>query len=322
MSLSIANPFTQSWIQALTQAAEIPATRTIKSKLEWVDSISLNRSDVDRLAAAQELWNFAEAEGLGGLLQIVPTSQSTWVFDREDIFLYERNQQSLADLKASWNFEHWAQAIGLKPASFSLTAEVTSVDWMGLVRSEAVRLKQSLNTAAVIQTSTMHLPCTARWVNDAWSVQFDQLNWIVVNYEDPASVPRPPFNAIKEPLTWALKAANTSLVTKNSGPCAFTLRPAPWMDCVERLQPLHEMMVGNASSFNPWLAKLWNCVWPVIYREQNVLKGHADIDSIRSEMKACLSAQPRLTVWMFLFAKLVCQMQIGRGLGLCADFTD
>jgi hypothetical protein len=322
-SQPIANPFTQSWIQALTQAAEFPATRTIKAKLEWIDSISLNRPDVDRLAAAQELWDFAEAEGLGGLLQIVPTNQSTWVFDREDIFLYERSSDSLAELKAGWNFDKWTQAIGLQPTStFSLIAEVTSVDWMGLVRSEAVRLRQSLNTAAVTQTSTMHLPCTARWINNAWTVQFDQLDWIVVSYEDSPTMPHPALETLEQPLMQALAHADKAIAVKDAGPCSFSLRPAPWMGCVDRLQPLHNSLIENNHDFSPWLMKTWNCVWPVVYKEQNVLKGLADLDTIRREIKTCLEAQPRLTVWMFLFAKLVTQMQAGRGLGLCADFVD
>ncbi len=322
MSLSIANPFNQSWIQALTQAAEIPATRTIKSKLEWVDTLSLNRPDVDGLAAAKSLWDFAESEGLGGLLHILPTSQSTWVFDSEDVFLYERSQPELAELKTAWSFDHWTRAIGLQPTTYGLVAEVTSTDWMGLVRKEAVRLKQSLNTAAVTQASTMYLPCTARWSDNAWTVQFDQLDWIVVSYEDPVTVPHPSLEAIQATLTQSLHAANTTLVAKNAAACAFIMRPSPWMECAPALRPLHELMLDSASDFSPWLVKTWNCVWPVIYREQNVLKGQADIDYLRSELKACLSAQSRLTMWMFLFAKLVCQMQLGRGLGLCADFID
>jgi len=43
---------------------------------------------------------------------------------------------------------------------------------------------------------------------------------------------------------------------------------------------------------------------------------------LRRELKACLDAQPRLCMWMFLFAKLICQTQLSTGLGFCADFGD
>jgi hypothetical protein len=318
----ITNPFTQSWIQSLTQAAEIPATRTIKAKLEWVDAVCLNRPDVDRMAAAKELWSFAETEGLSGLLQIVPTNHSPWVFDREDIFIYERTPEGLAELKRAWSLEAWTQSLGIQPSKFALVAEVTSSDWMALVRSEAVRLKQTLNTAAVTQTSTMHLPCTGRWDGKSWAVQFDQLDWIYVNYEDPVTVTRPSYAEMETALIEALSFASTNVVAKSGPSSSYALRPAQWMNCSERLMPIHQLVMDNAGGFAPWIAKVWSCVWPVIYREQNVLKGQADLDVIRRDIKECLNAQPRLTVWMFMFAKLVCQSQLSRGLGFCADFVD
>lgn len=320
MSRPIHNPFTQAWIQSLMQAAEVPASRTIRSKIEWIDILSQDRPNQDRMTAASDLWNYCQSEGLLELLKIVPTSQPIWQFSRDDIFSFRRRQDSSAHNLS--NLESWIHAIGLQPATFELTAEVTAQDWTELVRNEAVRLKQSLNTAAVGQSSIKHLPCTARWSNNLWSVQFDQIDWIIVHYEDYVSVPRPQLELCDEPISWAIANAHESILTKSGGANDFRIEKSDWMDCVERLKPVHQLVLGNSSDFSPWFNRAWDCVWPTIYREQNLLNGKADINWIRSEMKACVTAQPRLTVWMFMFAKLICQFMVGRGLGQCADFVD
>jgi hypothetical protein len=321
MTVPFANSFTQAWIQALMQAADIPAARTIKSKLEWIDTVSQDRPDQDRLAAAKELWSFAEAEGLLELLKIVPTAQATWVFAQDDIFTYQARKDSAAN--KALDFDRWTEAIGLRSGSFELTAEVTAGDWSELVRIEAVRLKQKLNTTAVSQTTSMkHLPCTARWKDNLWTVQFDPVDWIHVNYEDFVSIPRPCLEVVEEPIAFTMAHAHDSVLVKNVRPCDFRLQHSEWMDCVARLMPIHQMILSNSRDFSPWFTRVWDCVWPVIYREQNMLNGKADLNRIRSEIKECLTTQPRLTVWMFLFAKLSSLIMVGRGLGQCADFID
>ncbi len=300
-------------------ATEIPASRTIKSKLEWIDTLCQDRPDQDRMAAAKDLWAFCESEGLVDLLKIVPTSQPTWQFSQEDIFTYQRRESSV--LKTG-DFEDWTGAIGLRPAEFELTAEVTARDWNELVRNEAVRLRQALNTTKIGQESLKHLPCTARWADNQWSVQFDQLDWIIVRYEDCVSVQRPQLEAIEEAIAWTMANAHDTILTKSGKSCDFILQRSPWMDCVEKLTPIHQLVLSNSKDFSPWFTRAWDCVWPVIYREQNFLNGKADINWIRAEMKDCLSAQPRLTVWMFMVAKLSSQIMVGRGLGHCADFVD
>lgn len=319
MSLSITAPFTQAWIQALMLATEIPASRTIKSKLEWIDMLCQDRPDQDRMAAAKDLWTFCESEGLMDLLKIVPTSQSVWQFSREDIFTYQRRETPATNLS---DFETWTGAIGLQPANFELTAEVTAREWTELVRSEAVRLRRALNTTTIGQESLKHLPCTARWADNQWSVTFDQVDWIVVRYEGYVSVQRPQLEAIEEAIAWTIANAHDTILTKTVKPCDFILQRSPWMDCVEKLKPIHQMVLSNSKDFSPWFNRAWDCVWPVIYREQNLLNGKADINWIRAEIRDCMSAQPRLTVWMFMFAKLTSQIMVGGGLGHCADFVD
>ena len=96
-----------------------------------------------------------------------------------------------------------------------------------------------------------------------------------------------------------------------------------WIGCVKRLEALHKQILATeAKDYSPWFRRTWACVWTVIYREQNVLRGQANVDVVRSELTACVGTVPRLTTWMFAFAKLVCENQLGRGLGICGDYTN
>jgi hypothetical protein len=315
---SIANPFTQTWIQALTLAADNPLARTIKTKLEWIDRLSMSRQDADRLEAAKGLWEFSQSEGLQDLIWHLPVNAPTWVFDHDDVFTYSRNTADNAG--DARNFERWLQVLGLAPGSFQLMAEVAGSDWTGLVRKEAVRLQHALDTTAVPQGANLNLPCTANWDSKAWTVRFDQVNWIAVTYDDPPMVPRPTYAETEERLIWSIATANDLLVSPKAVQCPLTSSQQPWHAAVAKLSELHAEFCGQARSFSPWMSRVWNCVWPVVYREQNLLNGLADITFIRTEIKACLTAQPRLTMWMFVYARLVCQLRLGRGLGLLADF--
>lgn len=300
-------------------ATEIPASRTLKSKFEWIDILCHDRPNEDRMTAAKDLWAFCESEGLGDLLKIVPTSQSIWQFSREDIFTYQRTETSTPSIR---DFESWTVAIGLQAGNFELIGEVTARDWTELVRSEAVRLKRALNTTTIGQESLKHLPCIARWEENRWSVQFDQVDWIMVQYGEFVSVQRPRFESIEEAIAWTMANAHDTILNKSIKPCDFSLQKSMWMDCVEKLKPIHELVLNNSKDFSPWFNRVWDCVWPVVYREQNHLNGKADINWIRAEIKDCMAAQPRITVWMFMFAKLASQIMIGGGLGHCADFED
>ena len=325
-SAAAGGPFTHSWIQALTAVAEHPLARSIKPTLELVNSLALARGVADQTAAASQLWQLAQEHGLSELLGVVPQAQATWVFDSSDIFAYQRPATdvflSLAQAGGPWNFEAWQQALGLAPTHVALTAEVFAGDWTSLVRQEAVRLQQSFKMSAVEQATTVRLACTARWDQKRWSVQFDQVPWVVVTYDDLPHMPRPASGPLCDWLLGLVGTAGQAQVTAHSGGCEFQLEKPAWYQCVEPLSELHQCLGEAQGGFSPWLVRAWHCIWPVVYREQQVLHERADIGHIRSELAACVQAQPRLCLWMFLFAKLVCQTQLGSGLGCCADYRD
>lgn len=317
-------PFSQSWIQALTVVAANPLARTIKPKLELVNSLTLARSDVDRLAVSQQLWDLAVHEKLTDLLGVLPIAQAQWVFDSDDNFLYQRvtesGQVSLAQREGEWNCAAWQQALGLIPLQVNLSAEVFGGDWASLVRKEAVRLQQSFNMAAVGQANTVRLPCTAKWNVGQWSVRFDQVEWVVIPYDEIPYMPRPAYADLAELLNRLISVADSGLLNKQVGKSDYHPAVQPWAECVESLAELQLSLSKSSSSFSPWMARVWHCVWPIVYREQHVLRDRADLEHVRRELKVCLEAQPRLCQWMFLFAKLVCQTQLGNGLGFCADY--
>ncbi len=321
MSKTIAKPFTQSWIQALMQAADQPVTRTIKPSLEWIDKVSLSRGSAERSDAAQALWDYGQVHYLTNILSILPTAQKRWEFPDDDRFLFDRREAC----KIS-TFEEWKQHLGIEPATFALAAEVTNSDWTTLVRQQAVRQQQPFNSSAFGSANILRPHCHASWDGAAWTVSFEEIAWLVVEFEDVAKVSRPAIASIQDQLLFSLAEAESKLLPKHAGKCSIRDVGEQWKDCVRQLAPLHSIVLsqdGSAkSSFHPWTRKIWNCVWPVVYREQNVLRGQADVDSVRPEIAECLATAPQMTVWMFVFAKLLSQIQTGMGLGICADFTD
>lgn len=314
--------FTQQWLQSLTLAAKEPVAQQIKPLLETINELTRQHGEGDRLALAKRLWDFSASEGLQGMLEVMPLNETNWVFDRDDNFAYTRrlaDQSGGVTTKASLDFETWTSWLGLKPCQIPLQAEVNSRDWQSLLRQEAVRLQQTLNTAAMPSGLTLRLNCRGEWDLATWLIRFDDAQWMVINYEDPFSVERPELAAIEEIVMWAVATANDTMQPK--GKSSTEVGVGPWVNCVPRLKDLHErIMVTEAKQYSAWFRRVWACVWTIIYREQNVLRGQANIDVVRQEIATAIKEVPRLTLWMFVFAKLLCECQLGRGLGVSADY--
>lgn len=308
--------FTQQWLQSLTLVAREPAAQKIKPLLDTINDLSRVHIETDRMLSAQRLWDFGTSEGLESVLSIMPIQQPGWVFDRDDPFVFERTDREEIN-----DFPTWTKCLGAQEGEVSLTAEVASRDWLTRLRQEAVRLQQSLNTAAVPAGMNLRLGCKAVWDLKGWSIRFDQAEWMVLRYDEPFSVTRPEMAEIDECLAWAIANANDTLQPKVVGKCSVDAIAQAWMKCVPQLVQLHErVLVTEAKHYSTWFRRAWACVWAVMYREQNVLRGQANIDVVRQELAACVKDVPRITTWMFVFAKLVCECQLGRGLGISGDY--
>lgn len=310
--------FTQNWLQSLTLAVQEPLARRIKPLLENVNALTRMNADGDRTEAAKSLWDFATANDLLSLLEITPHQQPEWKFADDDAFVYHRQgTRTLQD------FPNFLSILGIQPHVEALTADVANSDWLGLVRKEAVRLQRTMNTAGMPQGLNLSLACQATWDTQRWSVSFDAADWVVVRYEEPFTAIRPSMLDLDERLSWIVAAAHDKLLPKKLAECAFEPAEMPWMSCVPRMLAFHKrILVADSRHHHPWFRRSWSCVWTAIYREQNVLRGLAEIDVVRKEMAACMSHVPQLTTWMFVFAKLLCECQLGRGLGLSGDYVD
>ena len=310
--------FTQNWLQSLTQVANEPTAKRIKPLLDTINDLSRMNTESDRLESAKKLWDFAASEDLQSMLEIVPIQRPNWIFDNDDPFVYQHEaQEKITD------FDSWTKSIGIVPCEVPLVAEVASKDWLSLVRKEAVRLQRTLSTAGMPSGLNLKLPCKASWDLTGWSIRFDQADWVELRYEEPFSAERPDLSDFEEPLHFAIAKANETLVPKSVPACTNVNSAAPWMSCVKRLEHLHKQILApGATDYAPWFRRTWACVWTVVYREQNVLRGQANVDVVRAELSACVTTVPRLTTWMFVFAKLICENQLGRGLGICGDYTN
>ncbi len=316
-ALSADKSFTQNWLQSLTLVAQNPVARQIKPMLDSVNDLTRFNSEANRLESARKLWDFASAEKLGGLLEILPTQQGVWKFGDDETFVFHHGRiEPIAD------FDSWTKYIGLVPGDFALVADVTSSDWTTLLRQEAVRQRRSTSVAAMPQGMNLQLPCTAHWDLKNWSIRFDQADWVEVRYDDPFTVNRPAFTDLYEKMMWMVAEAQERLIPKSVSKCTFDATSPAWVTCEDCFTDLHDRVLSRETTYcSPWLRRTWACVWPVIYREQNVLRGHAQIDPIRQEIAACMGAVPQLTMWMFVMAKLVCESQFGRGLGISGHYA-
>ena len=314
--------FTQQWLQSLTLAAKEPVAQQIKPLLETINELTRQHGEGNRLDSAKRLWDFCASEGLLSMLEIMPIGQTNWVFDRDDNFAYNRrlaDQSGGVGTKVPLDFDTWTSWLGLRPCQIPLQAEVNSRDWQSLLRQEAVRLQQTLNTAAMPSGLTLRLNCRGEWDMAHWLIRFDDAQWMIINYEDPFSVERPELTEIEEVVMWAVATANESLQPKSKS--STEVGAGPWMSCVPKLKEFHErIMVQDSKQYTAWFRRVWACVWTIIYREQNVLRGQANIDVVRQEIATAIKEAPRLTLWTFVFAKLLCECQLGRGLGASADY--
>lgn len=326
---SLSNPFTKSWIQALTAAAEHPITRTIKPKLDWIDQLSLNRAEGNRTEAARELWDYGEQTGLTSLLKVLPVGSdwdnpntTQWQFPEDEMFLFGLRQIAKEEATDSDAFQRWCQQLGIVPLDVPMFAEVTATDWSNLVRQEAVRLQKSFNPSAVASKSTMQIECVGSWDLTQWEIRFASVDWLGLQREDPIACRRPELEHLFDTLIFALGEVEKALMPKSTPGTANVDQQQPWLSCVDRLTPLHEHVLGARQDFSPWLRHAWSCVWPIVYRQQAVLRGQADLDQVRASFSECIAAVPKLTVGLLVYARLVCQIQNGMGLGICADFVD
>ncbi len=311
-------PFVENWIQSLTLVSSDLSAQRIKPLMDVVNQLCRSEPGVDLHLSAEKLWSFASSEGLTGLLQFLPTQQAEWLFDVDDQFVFERT-----DIESMASLEAFKNGVGVGASEFATIARVTSGDWTNLVRNEALRQKRSMSVNVFPDGKNLELACKAHWDGTNWTVRFEQVDWVSVNYEEPFRTKRPTLESMHEAIMWGAANGNDSMIPKQVAKLTQPAIVEGWFDCVPRLKELHQLvLIDESESYAPWFRRAWGVVWPVIYREHNVLRGMIELDRARKELAACITSAPRMTVWMFAYAKLICLAQIGRGLGTLGDFVD
>jgi len=310
--------FTEKWLQALSLSANIPAAQRIKPLLNDIDCVCMQRTEQEHLEAATRLWEYAGTVGLRSLLEAAPYKQGEWRFAEEESFVFERSET-----KAETPFDDWLQGLGLKPYQQPMMAIINQENWAEILRTEAIRLGKPLSVtgAPPSKESLLWLICEAEWDRSNWSFRFDNPNWIKRNCEGGYVVARPELSTIEATISEAIGGVLKTIPKGTSTIPNAKLGVQSWMHSIPRLMPLHQnVLARQAEAASPWFYRTWACVWPVIYREQNRLRGPCDIELIRRELEACFRNVPQLTIWMFGCAKLVCLHQLGGGLGISGDF--
>ncbi len=310
--------FTENWIQSLTLAAKVPAAQRVKPLVSDVDALGGNNPESDRLAAATRLWDFANSERLLPFLEIIPAQSREWKFEDDEAFVFEA--------EPSWSVsdkDSWLRAVGVVPTQMGLTAVVNKEDWYTLIRREMVRNGRSFNANALPDGGLLRMTCQAAWDTKSWSMKFENPPWLSIRYEAGFFAPRPPMADIEDKISMAIMETIDTLKLKSTISNTQFLDDSSWIQSIEKLAPLHtSVLLKNDFSASPQFRRTWACVWPVIYREQNKLKGENDVARLRKELEFSFQNGPRLTLWLFVFAKLICKMQLGTGLGACGEFRN
>jgi hypothetical protein len=310
--------FTENWLQAIILAASNETARRIRPWITDIGHLCASEKTEGQLESASRVWNYGQGNGLTGLLSCTPLHASTWKFEEDECFQFERGLPA-SPIESEQAF---CESLGLVSVQVPLRASVTASDWTNLLRREAVRRSKPLNVQAIPSGSMLHVECVGNWDTQRWQVTFLQPDWLSLEPSGVVQSERPEKDARDALLLDAIAYANRNfqVAAKLS---RFEASDALWMSCVDRMYDWHRsVLLTNELGLHPWFRRVWSGVWPVIYRERNRLRGACDLQTLRTELAECFASAPLLTEWMFVFARLACELQWERGLGIAGDFCD
>jgi hypothetical protein len=298
--------FTENWIQSLTLAAKVPA------------ALGANNPQSDRVASAGRLWDFAKQERLLSLLDVIPSQNRTWVFEDDEAFIFESEPRlNVADK------DDWMRAIGVVAGEFPLVATISREDWYTMIRRQMVGHGRSFSASALPEGTTLKLKCIGHWDTARWSMKFESPAWMSVEYESPFHTQRPDWSQIEDKVTMSIIETIDALKLKSTVSNTQYVDDTSWIQSIESLRSFHEsILIKNNLGASPLFRRVWAAVWQVIYRQENKLKGDSDLGRLRKELEFAFQNGPRMTLWLFVLAKLTCKMQRGGGLGACGEFRD
>lgn len=306
--------FTQPWLQSLTQAIDIPETRQIKPWFERIDSLYRQQAKVSPGQAADEVWEFGAKRGMVSILSLLPTMESEWEFDDHKEFTFRRNPlpSSIETL------DQWKAEIGLSDCKIALEVGVLSADWTNFVRREALRQKKTFSSGTATATGMQSIACDASWRDGSWQMTLDGTEWLVVEIHDPFQTARPSVDTIRAAVWKSLEYAETAAKRCRWEEIAVQ-NPRDWAAQCPLLAELHQEVISSREYCSA-VRYAWESAWPIVYREQNILRGQSDIACIREQISHAMTQNADLTIWMFVMAKLLATSTIGSGLGTNGTF--
>lgn len=317
-SMARSTGFRESWIQALTLSIKEPDALRVRPFFTAVDRLSGSGGEITPEAAAQTVWADADELKLRGALNWLPARQSPWTWDAFENFVFEPLPSAEAQ-----SLDAWRADLGLAPRAWSLLARIDSHDWKQWVQDQAIQHRQNLSESLMTTDTNHPRRAIATWDDDGWHLRFEEAPWLRLDSDEAFSSPRPDMSLSLEELLFLVAEADQHL-RRPQGPSAGPAIHAgetSWAESSMRLTPLHRAILDDPKSSSPWLRHVWCLAWPVVYREQNILRGAVSLADLRTQIAAAFAQQPKLMRWGLLFAKLVCQCQLRSGLGRAGDFA-
>lgn len=309
--------FTENWLQALMLAADNAAARRIRPWMTDIANLCAVQPLDGQVDAAKRLWDYASAHALRSLIETQPLQQHAFHFDDDECFRFSCAQSPAIDSP-----DAFVASLGVVAMERAWVAQVTQSDWSNLLRKEAVRRSKPLNVLTMPSTTLVDVPCRAVWNLQQWTIHFQQPDWLTIEQSGPALTVRPTTDAIDARMLDAIVFADQKLKA-TSRLSNFQASDALWMACVPDLAGWNRsILLSKDVPTSPWFQRVWCAVWPVVYRERNRLRGAFDLQALRKEIAECFQHAPELTEWMFLFARLVLECRLERGLGIAGDFVD
>ena len=327
------------WLQAMMGVSDplIQQSRLqTKKHLDWIDcitSLTTIREKADMLDTALEsLWQYGVANELKWLLTSIPSAQPDWVLDCTDEFTIEQTASPAID-----DSTVWASAMGIRDWSTQVTMKILSGDFVSWQRSVA-RQGANAPTGFTMESSgksMLELKTTAswkanNWVDGTWTFAIDGQATMIKVVEEPISVLRPIAKSIQENILLTIQSADDrfeKLRKKTSGNNitqggSNQGRWSDWCESVPAFDDLHlAVLCGEGLKCTPTFQGIWATVWPIIYcRRKKLKRGTCGLTDLRQRLDQCFQADPQLVTWLLVFGELLCNVQIGEGLGVAAKF--
>ena len=322
------------WLQALMGMNDPviqQARLSTKKHLDWIDSLcSLTtiREKADSLESSMEsLWKYGCENDLKWLLTLIPATQLHWLLDSTDEFTIEQTvSPDVSDAKA------WACAMGIHDWSTQVTMRILSGDFVSWQRRVArqganapVGFTMESSAKAMMELKTTACWKANQWVDGVWTFSIDGQSTMVHSVEEPIQVARPDWKVTEENAILSIQAADErfqKLRKQSTGSAIPQGDWAGWCESIPSLEPLHqEVLGGRDMNLTSPFRGIWATVWPIIYcRRKRLKRGTCGLVDVRQKLDCCFQADPKLVTWLLVFGDLLCQAQVGDGLGIAAKF--